>query len=50
MGPQANPFVSGQFYEQFMIHMSLQICFRASERMLEQSLDKQTIVLIKLDH
>ena len=49
MGPQANPFVSGQCYEQFMIHMSLQVCFRASRRMLELNSDKQTRVLIKFD-
>ena len=50
MGPRANPFVSGQCYEQFMIHMSLQVCFRASGRMLELSPYKHTRVLIKLDH
>ena len=50
MGLRANPFVNGQCYEQFMIHMSLQVCFRASGRMLELSSDKKTRVLIKLDH
>ena len=50
MGPWANPFISGQCYKKFMIHMSLQVCFRASEKMLELSPYKQTRVLIKLDH
>ena len=50
MGPRANPLVSGQCYEQFMIHMSIQVCFKTSERMLELNPGKQTRVLIKLDH
>ena len=50
MGSRANLFVSGQCHEQFIIHMNFQVCFGAIGRMLELSQDKQTRVLIKLDH